>query len=51
LKNKTALALVQKIQKELTAKNMIKKGCDNSFINEITGLSLEKIEELRRRES
>ncbi|MFN8671235.1 MAG: Rpn family recombination-promoting nuclease/putative transposase [Candidatus Sericytochromatia bacterium] len=33
---------------ELTAINMIKKGCDNSFINEITGLSFEKIEELRK---
>ncbi|MFN8671286.1 MAG: hypothetical protein U0457_04275 [Candidatus Sericytochromatia bacterium] len=38
-------------EKELTAKNMIKKGFDNQTINEITGLTIEKIEELRRRES
>ncbi|MFN8671802.1 MAG: hypothetical protein U0457_06900 [Candidatus Sericytochromatia bacterium] len=36
---------------EKTAINMIKKGFDNQTINEITALSIEKIEELRKRES
>ena len=31
-----------------TAINMIKKGFDNNMVNEITGLSIEKIESLRK---
>jgi len=45
---KSALETVVEEREIEIAKNAIKKGLDNEFISELTGLSVEKIERIRR---